>query len=157
MEKWLHRTEIIVDKSIPYLLLLLLVLIMGELFFAGKIEAYHSYVSAIDWLIIGIFVLDLGFKYVRSKNIPSFFKEYWLEILAVFPAFLVVRMIEEFIRIANLEQAILLSQESLEVGERIGVRANRIHYFGRFIGPLARLPRFFKAFSFYEKPHHFEF
>ena len=27
-------------------------------------------------------------------------------------------------------------------------------YFGRFIRPLARIPRFFKAFHFYERPHH---
>jgi len=56
-----------------------------------------------------------------------------------------------------LEESIVISQEVIEVGEKTVPRASRIRYFARFIRPLARLPRFLKAFSFYERPtgrHH---
>jgi len=75
-----------------------------------------------------------------------------LEIIAIFPAFLVLRLVEEFAIIVNLEESIVVSQEVIEVGERTLPRTSRIHYFSRFVRPLARFPRFLKAFSFYEKP-----
>lgn len=152
MKKWLHKIEILVDRSIPYALILLLILIIGEVIYADKIEPFSLYVSIVDGIIIGIFVVDLTFKYVRSKKISKFFRNHWLEIIAILPAFLVIRIIEEFVIIANLEQTLLLSQEALEVEARVGTRASRLHYFARFVGPLARLPRFLKAFKFYERP-----
>jgi len=157
MKRWLHKIEILVDRAIPYTLILLLLLIIAEIFFADKIESYHINVSVVDGFIIGIFVVDLAFKYIRTKNIPKFFRTYWLEIIAVFPAFLVLRLIEEFIIIVNIEESIVISQEVIEVGERTVPKASRTRYFARFLRPLARLPRFLKAFSFYEKPtgrHH---
>src|SRR3989338_1282278 len=120
MNKWIHRIEILADRSVPYALLVLFFVIIGELFFTESIENYHIYVSIIDGVIIGIFALDLSFKYYRSRNIPDFLKKHWLDIIAVFPAFLFVRMIEELRLIANLEETILVSQESLEIGEKVG-------------------------------------
>lgn len=154
MNNWVHRIEILADRSVPYALLVLFFVIVGELFFTERIENYKLYVSIIDGIIIGIFVVDLSFKYYRSKSMPDFLKNHWLDIIAVFPAFLFVRMVEELRIIANLEETILLSQESLEIGEKVGSKTSRIHYFARFARPLARLPRFLKAFSFYERPHH---
>ena len=152
MNKLLRKLEITVDKLIPYLLLMLLFLIIVEIFFSHKIESYSIYVSRIDGIIITIFVLDLSFKFTHSKNIPNFLKKYWLEIIAVFPAFLVVRVVEEFVTIANLGETISISQEALEIGEKTAIKTSRLHYFSRFIRPLARFPRFLKAFNFYEKP-----
>ena len=157
MKRWLHKIELLVDKIIPYSLVLLFFVIIGEIFFAHEIEPYHVFVSVLDGLIIFIFVLDLTFKYIRIKIIPKFIRKYWLEIIAIFPAFLVIRIVEEFAIIVNLEESILISQEVLEVGERTVPRTSRLRYFSRFIRPLARLPRFLKAFSFYERPigrHH---
>ena len=157
MKVWMHKVEHIVDKSIPYLLILLLFVIIGEIFFAHKIEPYRMFVSVIDGFIIFVFVIDLIFKYIRIRNLPKFFKNYWLEIIAIFPAFLILRVMEEFAIIVKLEESIGISQDVIEVGERTIPRTNRLRYFSRFIRPLARFPRFFKAFSFYEKPtgrHH---
>ncbi len=168
MKKWLHKIELIVDKVIPYCLILLLFVIIGQIFFGHEIEPYHAYVSIIDGVIIFIFVLDLIFKYVRIRKFPKFFRKYWLEIIAVFPAFLVLRLIEGFVTIANLGGTIQSSiHEVLEIEkegkilvreiERTGKEASRLRYFSRFIRPIARFPRFLKAFSFYEKPtggHH---
>jgi len=157
MKVWLHKIERIVDKAIPYLLILLLFVIIGEIFFASEIEPYSNYVSIIDGFIISVFILDLTFKYIRIRNFPKFFKSYWLEIIAVFPAFLVLRIMEEFAIIVNLEEFIGISQDVIEVGDRTAPRVSRMRYFSRFIRPLARFPRFLKAFSFYERPtgrHH---
>ena len=157
MKVWLHKIEHIVDKSIPYLLILLLFVIIGEIFFSHKIEPYRMFVSVIDSFIIFVFVIDLIFKYIRIRNFPKFFKNYWLEIIAIFPAFLILRVMEEFAIIVKLEESIGISQDVIEVGERTIPRTNRLRYFSRFIRPLARFPRFLKAFSFYEKPtgrHH---
>jgi len=168
MKEYLHKIEVIVDKTIPYSLILLFFLIIGQIFFDNEIEPYHFYVSIIDGVIIFIFILDLVFKYVRIKSFPRFFRRYWLEIIAVLPAFLVLRLIEEFVAIANLGGSIQTSfHEALEIEkeskvlvreiEKTGKEASRLRYLSRFIKPIARLPRFLKAFSFYEKPtgrHH---
>jgi len=64
---------------------------------------------------------------------------------------------EEFAIIVNLEEFIGISQDVIEVGDRTAPRVSRMRYFSRFIRPLARFPRFLKAFSFYERPtgrHH---
>ena len=168
MKEWLHKIELIVDKSIPYCLILLFFVIIGEIFFKYKVEPYHAYISAIDDIIIFIFILDLVFKYIRTRNFPKFLRKYWLEVIAVFPAFLILRLIEEFVSIANLGETLQASlHETLEIEkegkvlvreiESGGKEASRLRYFSRFIRPIARLPRFLKAFSFYEKPtgrHH---
>jgi len=175
MKRWLHKVELLVDKIIPYSLVLLFFVIIGEIFFSEKIEPYSFYVSVIDGFIIFIFVVDLIFKYVRIRNFPKFFRSYWLEIIAVFPAFLVLRLAEEFIIIAKLgetfesvgetaqsalHEVVGIEKEGkilMREAERIGPGVSRLRYFHRFVRPLARFPRFLKAFSFYEKPtgrHH---
>jgi len=157
MKRWLHKIELLVDKIIPYSLVLLFFLIIGEIFYADRIGPYRIYISIFDGFVIFIFVIDLAFKYIRIRNFPKFFKKYWLEIIAVFPAFLVLRIVEEFIIIVKLEESIGISQDVIEFGDRTVPRVSRMRYFSRFIRPLARLPRFLKAFSFYEKPtgrHH---
>ncbi len=154
MQKRWHTLEVIVDRSIPYCLLLLLGVIALEIFFSERVKPYHSFVSAIDYAIILVFVVDLSFKYQRIHSIPIFLRKYWLEIIAVFPAFLVIRLFEEFARVANLERSVLVAQDTLEVSEHTATKASRVHYFGKFMQPLARIPRFFKAFHFYERPGH---
>jgi len=152
MKRWLHKIEKFADRAIPYVLILLLILIIGEVFYSHKIEPYSFYVSIVDGIIIAIFVVDLSFKYVRTKKVKKFFRKYWLEIIAILPAFLIVRVVEEFFVLARLEESIVLSQEALEVEARTASKASRLHYFARFAKPLARMPRFFKAFEFYERP-----
>jgi len=65
MKPWMHKIESAVDKSIPYLLFALLFLIIGEIFYAHKLEQYTLIISIFDDVIIIIFILDLIFKYIR--------------------------------------------------------------------------------------------
>jgi len=175
MKRWLHKIELLVDKIIPYSLVLLFFLIIGEIFYADIIEPYRIYVSITDGFIIFIFVIDLIFKYVRIRNFPKFFKSYWLEIIAVFPAFLVLRVVEEFVILVDLGETMqtvggtaqsalhetlgIEKEGKILMGEveRTGRGISRFRYYHKFIRPLARFPRFLMAFSFYEKPtgrHH---
>lgn len=160
MKPWLHKIEVIVDKSIPYLLVVLLFLIIGEIFYAEKIEPYGFFVSVIDNIVILIFIMDLIFKYMRTRYFPDFFRKHWLEIIAVLPASLFVRLIERFIPVSTFEMSQSILHEATEIKreekliamevEKAG-QISRTRYFLRFIRPLARLPRFLKAFGFYEK------
>jgi hypothetical protein len=70
MKKWLHTIEIVVDKSIPFLLLVLLGIIIAEFGFHQFIEQYQKIVDGIDLFVVFIFVLDLIFKYIYC-NINS--------------------------------------------------------------------------------------
>ena len=71
MKPWLHKVEVIVDKSIPYILVILLFVIIGEIFYAHQIEPYSFFVSVVDNAVILIFVIDLTFKYMRTKYFPE--------------------------------------------------------------------------------------
>lgn len=161
MKPWLHKIEVIVDKSIPYTLVILLFLIIWEIFYAHQIEPYSFFVSVIDNVIILIFIIDLAFKYIRTRYFPDFFRKHWLEIIAVLPASLFIRLIERFIPVSTFEIGQSVLHEATEIKreekfiamevEKAG-QISRTRYFLRFIRPMARLPRFTKAFSFYEKP-----
>lgn len=177
MKKWLHKIEVAVDRLIPFMLVLLLAVIVLELGFSRFVDEHRLgiYLEIADYTVIAVFVLDLGFKYVRIKPFAKFLKKSWLDILAVFPFFLVFRLAEgiigavstAFSETAKVMQSIF--HESVEAetvvtevekivkeGEKIG-KASRSARFTRFLRPILRLPRFLKAVPFYEKPtgkHH---
>ncbi|MEA2036703.1 MAG: ion transporter [Nanoarchaeota archaeon] len=170
MKPGLHKIEVIVDKSIPYLLIALLFIITGELFFHEQLHHYQIWIDAADSFIISVFVFDLVFKYIRIRNIPKFLKSSWLDIIAVFPFFLLFRLFEEIGLLFSLGERIAEAQpifhESVEIekeaskiireSEKLG-KVSRAKIVSRFIRPLARVPRFFKAFAYFERPtgkHH---
>lgn len=94
MTNWGEKLEYFVDHAIPFALILLLFIIISEFFFVHFYETWHYYFLIADWIILGLFILDLIFKYQRAKSIPNFFKHHWLDIIAVFPFFLVFRVFE---------------------------------------------------------------
>lgn len=170
LKEMMHKVELLVDKAIPYLVVLLLGLIVLEFFFPAQAQPYTFYINLADYFILAIFVIDLIFKYLKVRKIPEFLKKHWLDIIAVFPFFLVFRLFEELYLLANLPS--LLTQpptvlhESL-ILEKEGIRLLRAaEYQGRlsrtrlvvkFIRPLQRLPRILKILPYYERPtreHH---
>ena len=84
-----NKIEHYVDKSIPYLLGLLLIMIILELVYKTEAEKYSLYIDIIDYFIIFVFVIDLAFKYNRTRNVKKFLKTYWIEIIAILPFYLV--------------------------------------------------------------------
>ena len=151
--RW-YNVEVFVDRLIPYALAVLLVFIVLEVFFAARFQYYSFFVSALDGFVIGIFILDLFFKYRHIRSVPRFLRTYFLEILALLPAVLIVRALEEFLVVTGMDDAIKFSQEALEVSQKTGLGPTRVSYFSRLILPVARIPRFLAAFHFYEKPTH---
>ena len=172
MKKWLHKIEVFVDKIIPFLLILLLVVIVMELGFHQFVEEHHleQYVKWADYVIIFFFFIDLCFKYSHVRKIPLFLRKYWLDIIAVFPFFLVFRVVEglsgalsfAFSESAQTAQAVLhqgveLEKEGVKVVREVEV-LSRSSRFQKFLRPIFRLPRFVKgvpkASKFYEHPKH---
>ncbi|MDD5133360.1 MAG: hypothetical protein PHD81_01435 [Candidatus Nanoarchaeia archaeon] len=163
MQRWLHKLEHWVDKLIPISLIVLIGLIIGELFYKEQIHPYLTFVTIADWGIIGLFVIDLTFKWFRVRNIPKFLKKYWLDILAIFPFFLVFRALEgvgELITVVS--EYFTPTQKVVHAGTEIGKeviiieegtakiikeaeaagKLSRTERFARFLRPLARAPRF---------------
>lgn len=89
----LHKTEWLVEKSIPYIMVLLAAILAAE--FTVGLEHYEPWVTIADYFIVGIFILDLSFKWTHTKNITTFVKLYWIEILAVFPFYLLFRVYQD--------------------------------------------------------------
>ncbi|MBU2561892.1 MAG: hypothetical protein KKD17_06350 [Nanoarchaeota archaeon] len=175
----------------PCLILLLIIIVLDLGFpDLVESYHLHYYILAADYLIIAIFVADLIFKYLRTRYVPLFMRKYWLDILAVFPFFLFFRVFElaagafsaAVSEGAQTVQAVV--HEGLEVekegakllreaekfakeGSRVAREAEKVSKLGRstrfmrFLRPILRLPRFFKAIpkisQFYERPsgeHH---
>lgn len=151
MKKWLHKLEVFVDKLIPFLLLVLILIVVGEFTFREFIVENMLYVEIIDGFIIFVFVLDLIFKYRRSKTLPDFIRASWLEVIAIFPFFLVFRLFESIFGLFTVSETVTRTQQIIHIGEGIekevsvtvkeGGRAERL---ARFLRPLARSVRFFK-------------
>ncbi|PIN86310.1 hypothetical protein COV19_05890 [Candidatus Woesearchaeota archaeon CG10_big_fil_rev_8_21_14_0_10_44_13] len=166
----LHKIEYVIDKSIPYLVILLLVLIVVDLAFEELISPYEFYVSVLDYFILAVFCIDLVFKYIKVRKIPEFLKKHWLDIIAVFPFFLVFRLFEQIYLISNLPQLFMEPPTILHEGivlEREGLRLmktaerteklSRTRLIVRLIRPIQRIPRLLKILPYFEKPtkeHH---
>ena len=156
LHPFLEKIEYYNSKLIFLAIILLLALIIIELFFAEFSEKYHLMVSIFDYIIITIFVIDLIFLALRSKNTTFFFKNYWLDILAVFPFTLLFRTIESFYLTISSAEKVLIGQsifhETLEArkGLRVLTRTEKLTRFLRIIIRSIRLvtkTNFFKIFS----------
>ncbi len=169
MKEWLRKLEVFVDKFIPYLLVLLIFIIVMELFFHDVAEQYRYHINLLDGFIVLVFILDLYFKYQQTKNVPKFVRKYWLEILAVFPFYLVFRFVETTLGFLEVSGVIKQGQNILHSGveiekevavigrevveaeklEKIGVRSRAI---ARTFRTVSRTPRLVAAAQFYEEP-----
>jgi len=166
MHLHLHKLEVFIDRLILPSLFVLLVIIGIELYYPETAHHYHTLFNIIDYTIIGIFILDLVFKYLRIRNIPKFLASSWLEIIALLPVFLTVRIFEAILPLQRLNLASDSAHGLLEAGAKWGIIVKEVEASGevsrlvianRYLVPLARLPRFAKALVFYEKPtgkHH---
>jgi len=176
MKKWGHFIEVFVDRAIPYVVLLLLFIIIGDFAFHNFMNQYRIYVNLADYIILGFFVIDLAFKFYRVRNVRLFLKKYWLEVIAVFPFILVFRLFEELFLLFRFtapieegqkiihsvaevtkigeEQKIIRELSALEKETRVfrsieeGTKLSRTSMFLRFF----RLARLARAVPVYEKP-----
>jgi len=176
MHPLLKKLEHLTDRIIPYLLILLTIIIVLEFGFKHIAEQYNLHITIADYTIIFFFVLDLAYKYNRVRQFKPFVKKFWLDIIAVFPFFLVFRIVEELFLLLSVSQDVAEGQKFLHFGleaEKIvkeesalkelsslqkesrfikeiesGTKLTRTSLFARFF----RLPRMIKVLPFYEKP-----
>ncbi len=110
----LHKFEWVVDVAVPYLLVVLAALLILE--FLVDLEHYEPVVSILDYVIVGFFALDLFFKWSHVRNAKVFIKLYWIDILAVFPFYLMFRLY-------GLLAGALIGGEEIAVGQKIAHEA----------------------------------
>jgi hypothetical protein len=162
---WYHITEHIIDRAIPPSLVVLLCIIIIELFFHDIADSYHTLIISLDYVVVGIFMVDLIFKYQRSKKFGTFLKESWLDIVAVFPFFLLFRLLGPLLFIGDLSKEAkeiqLIFHESLELSKsgskivkeaEIAGKLSRTRMLAAAFRAAGRVPRFVKAMPFFEKP-----
>jgi hypothetical protein len=169
MHLFLHKVEVWVDRAIPPLLAALMIVIVGEIFFADQYELYHKYADWFDGVVISVFAVDLTFKYMRVRNMPTFVKKHWVEIIATIPFFLVFRLVEFFRLSSFFERGQTILHESALVSKvekeavvilRETSKARQVSRTARMFVAfrmLSRFPRIAKIIPFYEKPtgkHH---
>lgn len=90
-EPLLEKVERFVDRSIPFMLILLAIVIVAD--FTRYGEKYHLLIVIADYVIITFFVADLVFKWRHVRKLVPFLKLYWLDVIAVFPFYLVFRFV----------------------------------------------------------------
>jgi hypothetical protein len=158
MKRLLESVENVVDHFIPYALVVLALIIIGELFYAEELAPFEFWIGVADAFVIIVFLVDLGFKFSRTRQVGPFVRRYWLDIVAVFPFYLAFRLFEEAVFIAGLAER--LRQVQALVHETLGVehfagaliadvektgRLSRTEGFTRFVQPLFRGGRFAKG------------
>jgi len=82
--------ERFVEKSIPFLLVAIVVMLIFE--FAANLAPFQAYIDAFDFIVILFFALDLYYKRTHCNSWTYFVKNYWLEILATIPFFWIFRI-----------------------------------------------------------------
>ena len=171
MEKGIYSwAEIIIDRLVPVAVLILIPVIIIEFFFHDIAEKYHLILAIADYTIIAIFTIDLIFKYIRIRNFKNFIKTCWLDIIAIFPFFLIFRVIEPIVIYLELPKEVrsfqLVFHEGLEFSKEASKltkeveaagKASRVKTVLRLFENIERTPRIIKALPFYEQPvgkHH---
>lgn len=122
----IKKIEELIDTSIPYALFVLLILLILE--FSIDTTPYEKAIRIIDEVIFILFIADLCFKYRHVNNTLRFIKLYWIEILAVFPFYLVIRAYTALLELSKgveetqkvLHEAVLIKEaRSLEIGREV--------------------------------------
>ena len=96
--KYLAWLEKFVEKMIPWLVLILLFVILGE--YSGDLNIFHwnwidqvsgffhhheAQIHLLDQVIIGFFIVDLYFNFFKKATVQSFLETSILDIIAVAP------------------------------------------------------------------------
>jgi hypothetical protein len=130
MHKFWKKVEKINARLILPAIILLLFVIIFELFLHIENHMVEITVAILDYIIIMIFVIDLIFLAIKAKSTRFFFKNYWLDLLAVFPFAFFLNTVGRFVRLFSTQglsigQAIF--HESLEVSKAAG----KVEKFGK--------------------------
>ena len=143
------KFEIFIYSLLPYALVLIVAITVAEIAFSRVVQPYNWLIDVIDLWIIWVFIMDLLFKFKHAKSIPEFLKHYWPYIIAVFPFFLVLRVVERFYQISTIS-----SGSTIILGRYVASLLNeaRLARFAEVFRFLGFSTRFIRAVYFYENP-----
>ncbi|QQG38852.1 MAG: hypothetical protein HYS32_00050 [Candidatus Woesearchaeota archaeon] len=137
--------EKIIDRSIPYLVIALALVIVGD--FTLDLNKYEPWITYFDWFILIVFLVDLSFKWTHTKKVVKFVKLYWIDLLAVFPFYLLFRFINIFGELVQFteqgqkilhETALLTEGVAIKEGEVIAKEGKVVSRTGRIIRTIQR-------------------
>ena len=129
-----NKLEKIIDVLIVPSVITLAILIIGGLFF--DLEKYEPLVTIADTAVAFVFVTDLVLKYRRVNSVKKFIRLYWLEILAVFPFYLLFRVLtfaSDFGPASEILQKAFHESSLLKEGREIEAFAREERLAGRLL------------------------
>ena len=100
-EHHLGKIELFVERTIPFLVIILLLIIFAEFgdyighFFEKMFhyaEEHHSAIIIIDYVIISFFAVDLYFAFFKKSTLWRFLKAHFVDILAIIPVTFFLRI-----------------------------------------------------------------
>jgi len=151
LEEFLEKVEYYNSKLIPPALIVLVGVIIFELFLHVEDETVLFWVHLADYAVITVFVIDLIFLARKAKSTKYFFKNYWLDILAVFPFVLMFRVFEFIRALRAAEEGVVIGQaifhETMEAGKAVA-KAEKFTKLGRSIRIVARSVRLATKINF---------
>ncbi len=111
----IQEFEHFTDHIIPYLVVLLaIVLILENPFWTlVHLSEYEPWIGIFDSVIVFFFVVDLVFKWFKTRNVRKFFRLYWLDIVAVFPFYLAFRAYAQVVGIFRLGEEVSETAQKL--------------------------------------------
>lgn len=109
IEHELSAIERFVDKAIPFLVIILAFLII--LNFTRYAHSFEPWTTYADWIILAFFIVDLVFKWRHVRKLTKFIRLYWLDILAVFPFYLLMRAYSTIAELVLLGERISEAQQ----------------------------------------------
>ena len=152
LKTFLQWFEQFTYKLIPYLIAAIaIVLILDNPWWAlYNLHQYEIGLEIFDGAVVVFFVVELIYKWFRVRNVTKFIRLYWIEILAVFPFYLMFRAYNQLTVIFQTgeevtEAAQKLTHEAVLIREGELLREQRLlkeTELARESRPITRLIRF---------------
>lgn len=157
MHEFWEKVEQYNSKLITPALVLLVGVIIVELFIHIENHAVELSVKIVDGVIIAIFIVDLILLARKSRDAKYFFRNYWLDIIAVFPFVIFFNLVNSLYRAIIITERLAIGQallhETVEVGREAKVLA-RGGKIARVIRIAARALRIVTKSRLFMKVHH---
>jgi hypothetical protein len=114
-QRAVYEFEHFTDHIIPVLVVFIaVVLILENPFWTlVHLEEYAPWPTIFDTVVLFFFIVDLLFKWFRTRNIRKFFKLYWIDVIAVFPFYLAFRVYGELAGIFRLGEELTETSQKL--------------------------------------------
>lgn len=130
------------SKLIAPSIVALLIIIVMELFVHPENHTVKIIIEVMDYLVLAVFIIDLAFLAAKAKSVTFFFKNYWLDIVAIIPIALIFTVFSYFYRTFLLAERVVVSQqimhETLEAKKGLTF-LSRTERFSKYIKIGARL------------------